>query len=330
VDLIWWVRAIAGCAALAGGVAAALWWPVVLEPRRLRPLANVARLTRLPAYVRAARRRALSMVVAVALLCVIFAAAVIAAARPTGLPSARHDARGVQPEDIMVCVGGPVTDPAAAAVLQYFADRVPSFSTQRIGLTSPNRRVVPLTRDYQYAAAQFGAHARAAGQRADAETYAANFSPRVSYADYAGGVEDVLAMCLTGFPSFDQKTPQRRSLIYVGPDALRTPGDARPALFIAQRVRDLAITAGVQVNVLVTGAPGDTAPALARDTGGRTYSADSGVAAHVAEIRAHPPAPAGVDDGAVAIMPTETPDIPLAAALLALAALSLWPVLVRR
>ena len=55
--------------------------------------------------------------------------------------------------------------PPSAPSLRYFADQVNAFGTQRIGLTSPNRRVVPLTRDYQYAAAQFGRYAAASEQR---------------------------------------------------------------------------------------------------------------------------------------------------------------------
>ena len=81
--------------------------------------------------------------------------------------------------------------PPRAATLRYFAEQVKTFSTQRIGLTSPNRRVVPLTRDYQYAAAQFAG----AGD---------GFVAPVSYVDYTEGAEDLLAMCLTGFPGFDK------------------------------------------------------------------------------------------------------------------------------
>ncbi len=149
----------------------------------------------------------------------------------------------------MLCMGGPSTDSAVGATLRYFADRAKTFSTQRIGLTTPNRRVVPLTRDYQYAAAQFNKYA-AASVQSDA---AVRWAPAVSYVDYAGGVEDVLAMCLTGFPSFDQTSAQRRSLIYVGPGSRRAPGDARPVLFTADAVRDLAKASGVQVNVVTTG-----------------------------------------------------------------------------
>ena len=229
MELTWWVVAIVGCVGLANCIAAVLLRPMEEERRQLRLLANVGRLTRLPEYRRAARLRTLSAVVAIGLLVVIFGASVVAAARPTGLPAVARQSGSAQPEDIMLCMGGPATEPAVGATLRYFADRVKTFTTQRIGLTSSNPRVVPLTRDYQYAAAQFNEYAGASERSADAVRWA----PAVSYVDYAGGVEDVLAMCLTGFPSFDQKTAQRRSLIYVGPGSLRVPGEKRPALFTA-------------------------------------------------------------------------------------------------
>ena len=319
MDLNWWIVVIIGCLALAGCIAIALLWPVGTEHRELRLLANTARLTRLPEYVRAERLRNLTTVVTITLLLVAVVAALIAAARPSGLPSSATRSDAGQPEDIMVCVAGPVTDPAAKAVLGYFADRVASFSTERIGLTSPNRRVVPMTRDYQYAAARFADYA--GGD-------AAGFEPAVSYADYAESVEDVLAMCLSGFPSFDHKTAQRRSLIYVGPDLLRDPADPRPALFGASDVRELVDAAGVQVNAVLIGPAGDALPALARDTGGLSFSADSAAAAKVAEIRSHPPAPTATDDDSIT-KSAETPDIPVGVALLALVALALWPVVMR-
>lgn len=311
MDLTWWVVAIAGCVALAICIAAVLFRPMDAERRQLRPLANVGRLTTLPEYVRAARIRSSSMIVAMVLLVVIFAAAVIAAARPTGLPSAAGTSGTGQPEDVMLCVDGPATDPAAGAALRYFADRVKAFSTERIGLTSPNRRVVPLTRDYQYAAAQFAG----AGD---------GFVAPVSYVDYTPVAEDLLAMCLTGFPAFDQAPAQRRSVIYVGPDA----DGSKPGLFTAGRVTELARTAGVQVNVVLTGSDNGTLAALARDTGGRAFSADADVPAHLAEIRANPPAAVPTDD-TTALKPTESPDVPLIVALLAALILAAWPV-VRR
>jgi hypothetical protein len=209
-------------------------------------------------------------------------------------------------------------------MLRYFADRVQTFTTQRIGLTSPNRRLVPLTRDYQYAAAQFNDYAAAS----EPSAAAAGWVPAVSYVDYAGGVEDVLTMCLTGFPSFDQKTPQRRSLIYVGPGSRREPGETRPALFTADAVRDLATTAGVQVNVVITGSGSDALDTLARDTGGLSFSGSANAATQLSEIRNHPP-PQTADEDAVVRLP-ETPDITLVLALTALASLVLWPLVVRR
>ena len=321
MDLTWWVVAIAGCVALAICIAAVVFRPMDAERRQLRPLANVGRLTTLPEYVRAARIRSSSMVIAMVLLVIAFAGAVVAASRPTGLPSAAGESGAGQPEDIMLCVDGPVTDPAASATLRYFAEQVKTFDTQRIGLTSPNRRVVPLTRDYQYAAAQLSTYARPRNANN-------GFVAPVSYVDYAGGAADLLALCLAGFPSFEQPPAQRRSVIYVGPDALRAPDERRSALFTADRVKELAATAGVQVNVLVTGSDNDTMASLARDTGGRAFSADSDVTADLADIRDNPPTAASAEDGAP-VKATESPDVPLAVALLAVLMLAAWPV-VRR
>ena len=87
MELTWWVVAILGCVAMAICIGAVMLRPMDSERRRLRLLANVGRLTRLPEYRRAARLRTLSAVVALILLVLAFGAAVVAAARPTGLPS---------------------------------------------------------------------------------------------------------------------------------------------------------------------------------------------------------------------------------------------------
>jgi hypothetical protein len=324
VELTWWVVAIAGCLGLAVCIATVLLAPMRTERRRLRLLANVGRLTRLPEYRRAARLRTLSAVAAIVMLTVIFGASVVAAARPVGLPSAARQSQGVAPEDIMLCMGGPPTDPAVRATLRYFADQVKTFGTQRIGLTTADRRIVPLTRDYQHAAAQFNAYAAESEPSGDAVTWASG----VSYVNYAGGVEDVLAMCLTGFPSLDERTAQRRSLIYVGPGSLRAPGETRPTLFTTDAVRVLAETGDVQVNILFTETANGALDALARDTGGRSYSADSNTGVDLTEIRDHPP-PRTVSEGAVASA-AETPDVPIVLAMVALAGLVLWPLVVRR
>jgi hypothetical protein len=320
VDLIWWLVAIAGLLGLAFCVAAAFLRPMTAQRRALRPLANVGRLTELPEYVRAARLRTMAAVVTIVLLCVMYAAAVIVAARPTGLPSSTTQSAPGQPEDIMLCMPGPANDPAEAAALGYFATHVGAFDTQRIGLTSANRRVVPLTRDYSYAAAEFGSYASHAG--------AAGFVSPVSYVDYAQGVEDLVALCLTGFPDFGEKSDQRRSLIYVGPDSLRAPGDQSRSLFTADRVGDMAAAAGVQVNVLITGAATGDLARVARDTGGQAFSANDSVGAHLDQIRDRPPATTA--DADAPAKSTDSPDIPLLVALLAALVLAVWPVVQRR
>lgn len=320
MDLRWWIVAIAGCMALAVGIAAALLWPADDGRRTLRPLANTGRLTRLPEYRRAARLRTLQLVLTAVLLVTGFAAAVLAAARPTGLPSAAggHPVRPAG--DIMVCVGAPSADPAVAAVLQYFAEQAGTLGAERIGLTSVNRRIIPLTRDYQYAAAQFADLARPRdGDRLIAD---------VTYTDYARSVEDVLAMCVTGFPGFDTPAEGPRSLVYVGPGSLRAPDDPRPQLFTAARLRDLAAAGAIQVNALGSGPDTGTVDQLVRASGGQSFPPGGDVAAHLSAIRAHPPVAGGVAGTAAHTL--ESPDVPLVLALLAVTALLVWSRVVRR
>lgn len=238
---MWWGVVIAGMALLAGCIGAAMLSPDRAGRRELRPLAHVDRLTRLPEYVRALRRRMLSVIVVIFLLAVGFTAALWTTARPAGLPNIASASAAGQPEDIMVCVGESAATPAVAQTLEYFAQRVGGFGTTRVGLTSANVRVVPLTRDHQHAAARFTAYAHSA----DPGAAPAAFVAPVRYADYAATVEDVLALCLTGFPEFDEPAGQRRSLVYVGPGTL---GENRgtPSLFSAEQVRELATTAGIR------------------------------------------------------------------------------------
>ena len=303
MDLTWWAVAIVGCLALAGCIAAAMLQPRRDRPETLRPLANTGRLTRLPEYARAARRHMRSAVLVVALLTAAFGAATMAAARPTGLPAPGRDTAANQPEDIMICLGGPATDPAVGETLRYFAAAVGEFGTERIGLTSANRRLVPLTRDYQYAAARFAGAA------------APLVSP-VSYTDYAPNIEDLLTLCLTGFPEADPDSDSvpRRSLIYVGPPTLG--GEAGPTLFTAQQVRDRAADSGVQINVVTdAGTDSEGLPAeLARTTGGRIHSGGGDVAAQLGDIRSHPPA--ADPDRNARVGSTETPEVLLVAAAL--------------
>lgn len=324
MGVTWMPVVIAGCVALAVCIVAVLLRPMGAERRRLRPLANAGRLTMLPEYARAVRSRTRAAVVTMVLLAVMFVGATVVAARPTGLPTTASQYGAGDPEDVMVCTGSPASDPAVGAALGYFADRVDAFGTQRIGLTSSNRRVIPLTRDYQYAKQTLSDYRLPADQRGDV----AAFSAPVSYEDYTANVDDLLTLCLTGFPSFDSAVAQRRSLIYVGPDTASLRA-ASQALFTAERLRALAVSGGVQVNAVITGKDSGALSSLARDTGGRTLPAGPSVVAALDDIRDHPPAARQSEDTDGGIAP-ESPDVPLLIALAAAVALAGWPMVQRR
>ncbi|PRC44478.1 hypothetical protein C6A85_000000100050, partial [Mycobacterium sp. ITM-2017-0098] len=180
----------------------------------------------------------------------------LASARPTGM---FWDAEASPPrEDVMLCSAAPATDEANSRFLGYFARTVTAYGSERIGLTSLNRRLIPLTRDYQFAAGRLADFARAAPT-------APEFSSPVDYDDYAPTVADVLALCLTGFPGFEAENDTRRSVIYLGPGALRAPGDTRPSLYTDAQVTDMARRAGAQINAIAT--PGRETEALSAVTG---------------------------------------------------------------
>ncbi|OBJ48084.1 hypothetical protein [Mycobacterium sp. 1423905.2] len=267
MELKWWPVVYLGLLCLAVTVAAAAVVPMARLRRVLRPLAHVDRLTRLPEYARVYRLYLLSVLVTGALLLATFAAAVVASARPTGLASSRQAFDAAHPQDTMLCVGQPVSEPSTADFLRYYAtsaQRMAAQDTRRIGLTSTTLRVIPVTRDHRYVADRLGSLSRLAGikqsldarkpvsdnDRAELTAGAEQFSHPVNYVDYAPSVEDVLALCLTGFPSYEAQSGHRRQLIYLGPSVFRDPSDRRPSLFTGESLKRLAVQQGVQVNVI--------------------------------------------------------------------------------
>lgn len=322
MDLRWLPLFVIGLIALVAVVLVALLVPMAKITKVLRPLAHVERLTGMSEYARIARLQFWAMLATLVLLVIMFGAALVTTCRPVGFSSASRNFEAVHPEDIMVCVGQPVTDPTTAGFLNYFSQQAES-SGQRIGLTSPTLRVVPLTRDYDYADAQFSRYAEMASlqhqlditkelpgpQATQLRSGINDFSREVAYVDYARSVDDVLALCMTGFPSFEDKNTRRRSLIYLGYNTFRSGDETRPELFSDQQVKNIALQAGIQINVIaradVVKSPEQSNQALAEiaaATGGR-YSVynpagtagdnpsgtDSTLAGLLDKIRANPP-----------------------------------------
>ena len=158
----------------------------------------------------------------------------------------------------------------------------------------------------------------------------AAFSAPVSYVDYTANVDDLLTLCLTGFPDFDQShgaTPFA--------DLRRPRRCAHPAIR-ARRCspptgcRDLATTGGVQVNAVITGqdsgalvVAGRVTPADARSPPARAWPRASTT---FGTTRRRP----GSARTPTAATAPESPDVPVLIALAAAVALAGWPMVQRR
>ena len=333
MDLRWWPVAVAGLVCLAMAFALAMLLPMEQVRRRLRPTGEhcasdaAARIRPGGPSADHCRRSSRS-----SLLVLMFGAAVLATARPAGWSSL---GTSEAPEDIMLCVAEPVTERTTGEFLTYFARQATTYGTQRIGLTSANRRVVPMTRDYQYAAGKFGDFAQAVEMPEDAaEDMAASFSPPVRYVDYAPSVEDILALCMTGFPSFEHKSTHRRSLIYLGPSTIRSPGETRPSMFTDQRATDMAATAGIQINVISpSGQENNTLRTTSESTGGqyfRIYPSGADLSAQLDSIRSNAPDTALPDGTTLSGWFGDSPTIPLAVAVATSVLLCLSLMVLRR
>jgi hypothetical protein len=235
----------------------------------------------------------------------------------------------------MLCVGQPVTEPSTGTFLTYFAGQARTYGTQRIGLTSTNRRVIPMTRDYQYVAGRLGALARLSRVQDDQNDDAtASFAPAVSYIDYAASAEDVLALCITGFPSFDAKSPHRRSLIYLGPGQLRTPEETRRSLLTADQVSSMARAAGVQINVLnPSSRTAGALPSVAKTSAGQYFSLENRedqMTTDLDAIASKPPAASAPAEQTATGWFGDAPAVPLTVAVVAAVLLCLSLVVLRR
>ena len=330
MELKWSWVVIVGLVALVVIVVAAFLWPLRRQPRRLRPLAWVGRLTLLPEYARAYRRyRMLLAAIAMSTVAVLLCA-MVATARPVSSQAATAEVNRAHPEDVMLCLQDDPASHDASVVLSYFRDRVATFDTLRFGLTSRTLRVIPLTRDYPFLRETLGRYAdlqrlqstenpspedAAAVSRARDE-----FARSVNYSDYQLTVNDALAMCLKGFPDAEKPSDARRSVIYVGPG-----GEAEEPIYSDEALTTLARSSGIQVNVL-TRTPLEASgvlSAIATATDGRFISyvgdtppdaqaaADDALRQHLDDIRSHPPVATASDGTILVEQVRDRPDLVL-------------------
>lgn len=367
MELKWAAVIVAGLIALAMAVVAAALLPMPRIDRVLRPLAHVDRLTRLPEYARVYRVYFLSVIVAGVLLVATFLFALTATARPSGWASAERKFDSVHPEDIMLCVGERASDPTTAGFFNYFAGQAASSGgaaeTARIGLTSPTLRVIPLTRDQGYLADRLGSLAELAriqqdldtgkpvsdSDRARLEYGISTFSRPVAYVDYAPSVTDVLALCMTGFPAYQDRSGHRRQLIYLGYSTFKDPNDERASLYSAEDTKKLAEQSSVQINVIARSdvassstADTDALRRIAYATGGKfalynpagTAAADSGtdptLAGLLDQIRRSPPPVELPGDKILTSRSVDSPETVLIGAVVAVALLSVALAVLRR
>jgi hypothetical protein len=367
VDLKWWAVIVVGVAALMVAIAAATLLPMTRIDRVLRPLAHVGRLTRLPEYTRVYRVYFLSVIVAGVLLLATFLFALTATARPSGWASAERAFDGVYPEDIMLCVGEQASDPTTAGFFNYFAGQGGSLGgsadSARIGLTSASLRVIPLTRDHRYVTDRLGSLAKLARiqqdldtgkpvsdlDRAELELGVSGFSRSVNYVDYAPSATDVLALCMTGFPSYQDRSGHRRQLIYLGYSTFKDQADERASLYSVEEAKKLAEQSSVQINVIVRSDVAlssttdiDALRDIANTTGGRfalynpagTAASDAGtdptLSSQLDQIRRSPPTVELPGNKILTSRSVDSPETLLIGAVVAVALLAVALAVLRR
>lgn len=231
----WWLLPV-GLAILATVVV--LLWRRREETGLELPVAHAERLTALPAYQRAVRRRRKWLTTAVAAVAVLAVSLLVAAARPvterTSIPEQLN-------RDIILCldVSGSMLD-TDEAIVTVFAKLVEKFKGERIGLTifdSSAVTVFPLTDDYDFVAEELKIAQKALSIDSSSFEYFAG-----TY-EAAGSslIGDGLASCINGFPAVGE-SERSRSIILATDNLLA----GRP-LFSLAEATSLAQTAKIRI-----------------------------------------------------------------------------------
>ena len=161
-----------GLVCLIAAIRAAALLPMARTHRVLRPLAHVDRLTRLPEYVRVYRVYFFSVILTGALLMAVFFTALTQARDRPECPHLRTLSRRRIPR-MSCCVLASLSVTRLRPVFSTTTRttrNLGSADTRRIGLTSTTLRVIPLTRDYRYAADRLKSLARLARIQQDLDT----------------------------------------------------------------------------------------------------------------------------------------------------------------
>ena len=231
----WWLLPV-GLAVLVTVVV--LLWRRRDDAKHELPVAHAERLTALPAYQRAVRRRRKWLTTAVAAVAVLAVSLLVAAARPvterTSIPEQLN-------RDIILCldVSGSMLD-TDEAIVTVFATLVEKFKGERIGLTifdSSAVTVFPLTDDYDFVAEELKIAQKALSIDSSSFEYFAG--------TYEGSgsslIGDGLASCINGFPAVGE-SERSRSVILATDNLLA----GRP-LFSLAEATSLAQTAKIRI-----------------------------------------------------------------------------------
>ncbi|MFF1251547.1 VWA domain-containing protein [Pseudarthrobacter sp. NPDC058329] len=317
MELIFW--GVIPLAAIAAGVAG---W-VALRPNRQanarrRPAAYAERLTMLPEYQAALRRRRRWLAVAAIACASLLASTLLAAARPVEVTTIRPEQHN---RDIILCldVSGSMSS-ADAAVVDVFARLAEDFQGERIGLTifdSTAIQVFPLTDDYSYAQEQL----TLARDAFDGRPGSTGFLNGTWSGRGSSLIGDGLASCLNSFPTGkgQDTTPQRSRSVVLATDNFVS---GEPIMTL-QEAAGIARDRAVRVYALNPGdldygaganQPGAQLREAAQSSGGAYYALDSpeavaGIVAAVQETEA------AALQGAPTAVASDRADLPLIFAL---------------
>lgn len=242
-------------------------------PQSTRPIAHGERLTELPEYQQALRRRRTRLALAVVFGAVFLAATATAAARPT---QRTVDQPEIRNRDIVLCldVSGSMTstDAAIASVFEVLARE---FDGERIGMVifdSSSVQLFPLTDDYQYAAEQLTRAKEAL------DSGAGSFFDGTWNGEGSSLIGDGLASCIQSFPDTGD-TKRSRSVVLATDNFL-----SGEPIFTLDEATALATRKSVKVYALNPGdmdygeqpdQPGVQLRAAAERTGGSYFTLDS-------------------------------------------------------